>query len=75
MTIFARLLEILTNSKFTPFGVLLERTESAFARFREYNFEASIFKKSAIKYPVFGVFLLTRNLKSLINRHFQILKG
>jgi len=35
--------------KITPSGMPLKHTENAF-------FEASIFEKSAIKYPIFGVF-------------------
>jgi len=46
----------------------LKRTESAF-------FEASIFEKSAIMTPVFSLFLLPQNHETLINSHFQILKG
>jgi len=49
--LFARLLEILTNSKFTPSGMPQKRTESAFKRTQK-------FKKLAIYYPNFGVFLL-----------------
>jgi len=43
-----------------------KRSESAFKR-------TLIFEKTAIRYPVFGVFWLPPNLKTLINSHFQIL--
>jgi len=67
LTIFARLLEILTNSKFTPSGMPVKRTESTFKRTQK-------FEKSAIYYPDFGVFLPPRNSETLINSHFHILK-
>jgi len=66
--LFIRVLVILEERKIIPSGMPLKRTESAF-------FEASIFEKSAIKYPVFGVFLPIQDFETLINSHFQILKG
>jgi len=43
-----------------------KRTESAFKRTQK-------FKKPAIYYPDFGVFLPSQNFETLINRHFQFL--
>ena len=37
-------------------------------------FEASIFEKSAIRYPVFGVFWPIQDFETIINSHFQILE-
>jgi len=53
--------------KFAPSGMFSKRTESAF-------FGVQIFKKLAIKYPDFGVFLPLQNSETLVNSHFQILK-
>ena len=64
--LFIRVLVILKERKITPSGMPFKRTESAF-------FEASIFEKTAIRYPVFGVFWPPPNFKTLINSHFQIL--
>jgi len=44
-----------------------KRRESAFKRTQK-------FKKSAIYYPDFGVFLLFQNHQTLTNSHFQFLK-
>jgi len=65
--LFIRVLAILEERKITPSGMPLKRTESAFL-------EVSIFEKSAIKYPVFEVFLPIQDFETLINSHFQILK-
>jgi len=64
--LFTRLLAIFASSKFTPTGMPQKRTESAFKRTQK-------FKKSAIYYPDFGVFLPPRNSETLINSHFQFL--
>jgi len=50
-----------------PTGMPQKRTESAFKRTQK-------FKKSAIYYPDFGVFLLFQNHQTLINSYFQFLK-
>jgi len=47
----------------TPSGMPQKRTESAFKRTQK-------FKKSAIYYPDFEVFLLFQNHQTLINSHF-----
>jgi len=50
-----------------PSGMPQKRTESAFKR-------TSIFIKTAIMTPVFGLFLTPLNYQTLINSHFQFLK-
>jgi len=50
-----------------PTGMPLKRTESAFKRTQK-------FKKSAIYYPDFGIFLPSQNSETLINSHFQFLR-
>jgi len=49
-----------------PTGMPQKRTESAFKRTQK-------FKKLAIYYPNFGVFLPPRNPETLINSHFHFL--
>jgi len=52
---------------FSPSGMPFKRTKSTF-------FCVSIFEKTAITTPIFGLFLPFSNHETLINSHFQFLK-